>query len=569
MNRTPNILLWVLLLPFFSPTWSHGWECSVTVEGPHWVRVGETITLTAAGLPEGGQYHWSATPNLVPDGASATLTGFVPTFSEYIRVTLRYATPNGHSCRETKWVYVHAPCHVNLIGPTEAEPGEEVTLTAAGNPAGGTYKWSLSRSDGTLEGHDATALFIPHQPGEAQIEVTYTTPNGGKDCTAHHGILIAENCSVALYGALNIPLGQTVNLLAAGTPEGGIYQWMPLDGLIPGDVSSTAHTGSADYTPQRAGHHSVQAQYTTPGGQSCENTHALTAYKLESLSPRSACFDSGTALSQSDFHLRTLPEGHENTVTFMPPTITTLFQTQDVTVTGSCGESELNNATTTLLVVNKDQLREVSITMEIPNFVNDALKMIGVGEATDLRVNTSFTQFAECCRGEAVNHSTSGSAGIALHVDTGPFTIVGIPMPPKLKRYVTLDALAVGIAGQGQTSINGNHDGCADFTLWSGSGEITAGIDVGGEVKVVSPSEVIVFEGALKGSTRVSQEMKVESKQISISGNWDGLLVGGRIHIRILGGLKIKPEEISRNILKPKTIPIINVPLPDLSINQN
>ena len=562
MKTLRVLLLWLLPVLFLPPS-GHGWECSVSIDGPHWVKMGGVVTLKASGLPEGGQYHWSATPNLVPHGDSATLTGFEPTFSESIRVTVRYDTPRGKSCRAIKWVYVYMPCEVVLSGPAEAEPGEEVLLAAAGAPEGGAFEWRVSRGSGAITGHEGGAVFRGDQPGEVVLEATYTPPDGGRSCKGHHVLEISEKCSVSIYGAVAAPLGETVPLLAAGTPENGTYQWVPLEGLNPKDPFSHAQTASGDYTPHTAGHHTIQIHYTTPAGQSCQGSHELIAYKLESLSPRFACFDSGTTLSLSDFQLLTFPEGYENTVSFVPQTLWTLFQTQDVTVTGSCGKGHLNSAATTVQVVNKDSRQEVSVLLEVPNLVNDALKMMGVGEATDLRLATDFARFMECCAGASIRSSTTGSVGMGLHVDGGPFTIVGIPMPPAIREYVTLDALAVGVSGQARVSMKGEHHGCTDLTHWSGSGDIVAGIDVGGEVKAHNPKETIVLQGALKGESSVSQTIRVESPDMILSGKWNGLNVYGNIEMRIYN-MKFVEYKVSGALFVDRELDKISIKLPEL-----
>jgi len=556
------LLLWLLPV-LFLPASGHGWECSVSIDGPHWVKLGGVVTLKASGLPEGGQYHWSATPNLVPHGDSATLTGFEPTFSESIRVTVRYDTPRGKSCRAIKWVYVYMPCEVVLSGPAEAEPGEEVLLAATGSPEGGAYEWRVSRGSGAITGLEGGALFRSDQPGEVVLEATYTPPDGGRSCKGHHVLDVSQKCSVSIYGAVAAPLGETVPLLAAGTPEDGTYQWVPLEGLNPKDSFSNAQMASGDYTPHTAGHHTVQIHYTTPEGQSCQGSHDLTAYKLESLSPRFACFDSGTTLSLNDFHLLTFPGGYENTVSFVPQTLWTLFQTQDVTVTGSCGRGHVNGAATTVQVVNKESRQEVSVLLEVPNFVNDALKMMGVGEATDLRLATDFARFMECCSGASVRSSTTGSVGMGLHVHGGPFTIVGIPLPPAIREYVTLDALAVGVSGQARMSMEGEHHGCTDLTHWSGSGDILAAIDVGGEVRILLPRQVIVFQGSIKGNTSVSKKISVSSQDLIVEGKWDGLIVAGDISLTYRT-LIIKSEPILWEVLQEKPLKQSIIKLPSL-----
>ena len=81
-----KILLLSLTIVFFHTAHIHAWECEVTLNGPNTIKVGQAITLSTSGTPEGGSYSWFNTPNLVPHGSTAELTGFVPSFSDYIRV---------------------------------------------------------------------------------------------------------------------------------------------------------------------------------------------------------------------------------------------------------------------------------------------------------------------------------------------------------------------------------------------------------------------------------------------------------------------------------------------------
>ncbi|MDL1988971.1 MAG: hypothetical protein LWX08_15270, partial [Deltaproteobacteria bacterium] len=53
-------------------------ECSVSISGPSAVGVGNHITLTASGSPEGGTYVWEKLPGLLPGTSSAIFTGQEP-----------------------------------------------------------------------------------------------------------------------------------------------------------------------------------------------------------------------------------------------------------------------------------------------------------------------------------------------------------------------------------------------------------------------------------------------------------------------------------------------------------
>jgi len=94
-------------------------------------------------------------------------------------------------------------------------------------------------------------------------------------------------------------------------------------------------------------------------------------------------------------------------------------------------------------VVNSNVKDGKSISFEIPNFLNDVLKKIGLGDKTDLSVKESFKDFKECC-GFGVSTSTDGTFAVTLSVNAGPFTIIGIPIPPKFKKWVAADLVNGG-----------------------------------------------------------------------------------------------------------------------------
>ena len=100
-------------------------------------------------------------------------------------------------------------------------------------------------------------------------------------------------------------------------------------------------------------------------------------------------------------------------------------------------------------------------------------------------------------------------------------------------------------------------------TNWSGVGKLSAGIDVGGEVKTKLNADIIVIKGAVKGSTGVSETITVESNQIAFSGYWDGLTVNGEIEI-LLGKVFSITGSASKQLVDKKSIPQVTLALPQL-----
>ena len=191
-----NVLLIFILLPVHL---SFGWECDVILDAPRSIKVGQQKTLSASGTPVGGSYAWSSISNLVPTGATATLTGFEPTYSEYIRVTAAYTSPRGKRCSGSKYIWV-CMCEAKISGPTSMILGETVNLSATAYPEdGGSYTWN-GPAGLTAGLPPNTAVFVPAAAGEAQITVDYTAPDGTTCTSAIHRITVKEECSVAISG---------------------------------------------------------------------------------------------------------------------------------------------------------------------------------------------------------------------------------------------------------------------------------------------------------------------------------------------------------------------------------
>jgi hypothetical protein len=640
MKAAITILPVLLMTCFLAAHPAYGWDCSVALDGPTWVKIGRTIQLTASGLPEGGQYSWSSSPYLVPSGSTATLAGFQPTYSDYIRVTVRYTTPKGHSCSDIKWVYAHA-CEVQISGPSEAQVGAAVNLAAETDcEGGGTFAWSGAPE---LVADGAVAVFTPQEAGEYDISVTYTLPGGGTADATHH--LVVKGCTVSVAGPSEMDRGEALSVVAEGTPAGGSYEWSSqLDLQAQGETTevfgsaagefpvtvtytlndanstsceeihlvkvrdcglqleslSVAAVGaptlcaanglpeggsctwsspaglleqimSAQYTAQEPGLQTFEAEYTTPEGEVCSGTFDTTFIKVGSLTSPYACVNSGETLEKGSFVVVSEPPGYFDSTSWnlsiTPLTLTTFLSTSDETITASISSSSiLDDSTTKIMVVNKDNKQSVSVNLEIPNYVNDTLKMIGVGDRANLNLDLEFSRFNECCSRSAIKESVDGSTSLSLSVDAGPFTIIGIPLPKKIKDYVTLDALAVTVAGSLKGDVNGDYNGCQNSTQWSGSGGLEAGIDVGGEVKAKSPGEVIVIQGSLKGSTGVKETITFKSSKMELSGSWDGLTVAGEISIKVLNKFKVAPEKVSHVVFEERDLPVASFELPSLKL---
>jgi len=543
-----KILLLSMIIIVLPLKYTDAWECDVTLDGPNVIKVDQTITLTASGTPVGGSYSWSNTPNLEPNGATAELTGFVPTYSDYIRVIVSYTTERGKKCSATKWIWV-CICYVKISGSGEIKVGDTITLEAKGEPSGGSYSWTPIPG---LEADGPTAQFTGQSPGDVTIEVTYTTTEE-KTCTKTHTIKVPGECSVPISGPSEVGIGNAITLAASGNPTGGTYIWAPLDGLVPG-------TASATFSGQSPGDVIIEVAYTTPDGETCNDTHNVTAFGVGSITGP-VCVKSETTLTKEDFTIVTNPTGFEDLVIVGPLSFGTLSQSEEVTVTASSGAGMASDeATTTITVVNSNVKNDKSVSFEIPNLLNEVLKKIALGEKTDLSVKGNFKDFKECCEfGMAT--SLGGSLNANLSVDAGPFTIIGIPLPPKAKKWVAADLLNVALSGGGNVGIDGSYKACEDNTDWSGAGNLTAGVELGGEVTVKVP-QVIILKGEIKGSTNITEKLSTDLTHLKLTTNWGGLtgLTSGKIRI-------FRREitfEASRTYFEQDNLLPVTIPLPAL-----
>ncbi|NVM22235.1 MAG: hypothetical protein HWN68_10710 [Desulfobacterales bacterium] len=546
-----KILLLSLLIVVFHRADIYAWECSVTLEGPNAVKVGQTITLSASGAPEGGSYSWSNTPNLVPNGSTAQLTGFVPSFSDYILVTVTYTSPRGKKCSDTKGIWV-CICNVKISGPTQVKVGEIITLTAEGDPSGGTYAWAPLAG---LVPSGSSAQFTGQTPGDVTIEVIYTALDE-VICTDTHAITVSAECSVTISGPSQVALGDTIDLTASGSPVGGTYSWSPLAGLV-------ASGSTAQFTCEIPGDITIKVTYTNPDGETCTGTHTVTAFGVGSITGP-VCVESGTTLTKDDFTIITNPTGFEALVTVSPLTFSTLLQSEEVTLIASCGPGAADDATTTIIVVNGDLRIGFNIDFKIPNYLNDILEKIALGDKTDLSVGCSFEDFKECC-GFGVATSAGGIFTGNLSIDAGPFTIIGIPLPPKVKKYVAADLLNASLAGEGSVGINGSYKACEDTTNWSGGGDLTAGVKLGGELTIHAPYDVIVLEQEISGSTSISEELSTDLMDLKIATNCGGLTGTITATIKIIWFKTPLSFSKSRTYFdKSDIIPPVIIPLPSL-----
>jgi len=528
---------------------AYSWECDVTLDGPNSIKVGQSITLSASGAPEGGSYSWSNTPDLVPHGATAVLTGFNPPYSDYIGVSVTYTSPKGKKCSDAKGIWV-CDCYVEISGPTEVKVGEMIALTVEGEVSGENYEWSVVPG---LVPNGSTAQFTGQTPGDATIKFTYTNPDG-KTCYDIHTITVKQECSVTLSGPSVVGIGNNITLTASADPPGGRYIWTETSGLVPS-------MDSAVYFGENPGNATIEVSYIPPGSDElCTATHDIIVFGVESIDGPS-CVKSGSTLTNADFTIVTKPSTFENFVIVSPLTFSTLSQTEEVTVTACSGTSMASDEKpTTITVVNSNVKNNVSLSFEIPNYFNQVLNKIGLGDKTQLSVESSFKDCKECCD-FGIGSLVSGGITGKLSIGTGAFTIIGVPLPSKIKKWVSADLLNVTLSGEGNMAIDGSYNACEDNTQWGGGGNLNLEVKIGGEVKA-KLSEVIILKGEIKGSTSITENISTELTNLKITTNWGGLTGTAIVKIRIFR--KEIASDASRTYFAQDNLSPVTIPLPSL-----
>ncbi len=539
-----------------TPLALQAWECDVTVDGPNTIKLNQQITLTATGTPAGGSYSWSRTPNLTPNGSTATLTGFQPTFSEYIRVVGYYTSPKGKKCSDTKWLWACVCSLTQIVGPPTAKVGEEITLTTQADPEGGTYSWSIITGTGTLAPTENSVKFIGDQPGAVEIKASYVPPEGGEPCTKFHSIEIIEECDVTLTGDMyQRPICQPVQFHAEVEPVPGECSWNASSDYTQ-DVCNAIYQGTVP------GYDTLTATYTRPGGTTCEDSKSILSYELvDNMTPKKACFISGSTIEFTDFNLTTTPPGFENNAIFSPLSVSTLSKKEEQNISASllC-DTNPNTVSTDITVVNENRTTGFGLEVEIPNLIKTPLKFLGIAEKFEFKLENSYEQGVKCCT-DAAKDYTKGKTSVDASVDLKGVTIYGVPLPKTIKKYFTLDALKVDLKGETGVSVSGEYKPCESIEEWSGGGSLAVKLDAGAEAKIKAP--YVLIQGEIKGGTDISETLNVNTGHIVAKGNWGGVNVSGKVIVRITD-FKIKPFEIKHPLLKGAATPVFTINLPSL-----
>jgi hypothetical protein len=86
-------------------------------------------------------------------------------------------------------------CSVSISGASQSNAGHMVSLTASGNPPGGTYRWSVVGPGVALSQSGSTARLNATSVGTLTVHVNYRPPgvtSAGGSCTADHTVTISN-----------------------------------------------------------------------------------------------------------------------------------------------------------------------------------------------------------------------------------------------------------------------------------------------------------------------------------------------------------------------------------------
>ncbi len=552
-----DLFSWVcVFLLFLKPIMAGAWECEVIVTGPNTIKLDQQVTLSASGTPAGGSYSWSRTPGLIPNGSTATITGFQPTFSEYIKVVGYYTSPKGKKCSDTKWLWTCLCTLEDITGPSQAKMGEEISLTTQGEPEGGIYSWTINSGTGTLTPNGPSATFVGDRQGTVELKASYVPPEGGEPCVKYHTVEVGDDCSVSLSGDMyQRPVCRPVNFCAQGQPDPGECTWSPSSDFITNGCN-------AIYTGTAPGYYTVTATYTRPGGTTCKDSKSILSYELvDNMTPKKECYVSGTSLVIDDFNLTTSPPGFQNNALLSPVLVSTLEKTTKLPISASlfCDQNP-DTVSSLITVVNEKRETGFAVKVEVPNYIKNPLEKLGLANSLDFSVSSDFKESLRCCS-DKVAPNKSGNTKVQITID-GEATFIGFPLPNTIKDYVSADAIKATASGNANVNIKGLYDGCLDTTNWSGKGTLVAKGGIGGEVKAKA-NNIITIKAGIKGESSIQQSLIAENLSLTVDSEWGGLVVTGEVVI-LVKHQNIISEYINWEAIEPGSFPSDKKPLPSL-----
>lgn len=301
---------------------------TVTVNNPT-VCDGVPATLTATPSTTGGTYAWA-------NGSTTQSITVSPTVTTTYSLTYTLSGCPGVNASGT--VTVKPKPTVSVTNPSVCQ-GASATITATGNPGGGTYLWSTGQT---------TASIAVAPAATTTYKVIYTS-NGCNSDTATSTVTIKPIPQVTVNSA-TICNGETATLTATPNLPGGTYSWSP--------GGSTAQ--SITVNPSATTTYTVI--YTLNGCIAPSATGTVTVKPLSTLSVQGATICAGasatlTATPSIAGGAYTWSGGETTQSIIVTPAVTTTY-TVSYTVTGCPAV----NATATVTVNPKPTVTSTNAT---------------------------------------------------------------------------------------------------------------------------------------------------------------------------------------------------------------
>lgn len=366
------------------------------------------------------------------------------------------------------------------------------------------------------------------------------------------------DCQVTLTKyELQRPVCRAVNFTAQGTPAGGTCNWTAGNGI--------SGTGcNAEYTAQIAGNDAVTVTYITPDGAICDDSKNVLSYSLDGMVANKMCFSSGAAIQGSDFDFYISPASFSFGPILSPTTVTTDQPQAQVKVTASpvCDSGSTNVASTVVNVVNKDIKTTSGLRVEIPNFLTEPLEKLGLVNKLKFELQNNYNFYTECCIAGPID-STSGETALRVIAKFDEWTLIGVPLPKAVKKYVTLDAVQATVTGRGDAKIKGESSGCLATETWSGGGSVSVRLELNAIAKATDPWNYIVLEAKVGGKTDIKETLTIISNKLNASGGWGGITAAGKIKVQVFG-FDTTTFFVEHTLVPGKMIPTFSIDLPSL-----
>jgi gliding motility-associated-like protein len=186
---------------------------------------GDNTTLTATPSVIGGSYLWS------PGGQTTQSVTVNPTTNAIY--TCVY-TLNGVSSSPTVGTVTVIPTPSVTVNSPTICTGSNATLTAVGNPVGGSYLWS--------PGGQTTAAITVNPSSSSAYTVTYTL--NGCVGTGTSNVTVNTTPTVSVSGT-TICAGQSATLTATPSAAGGTYLWnnsQQTNSITVNPITTTSYT---------------------------------------------------------------------------------------------------------------------------------------------------------------------------------------------------------------------------------------------------------------------------------------------------------------------------------------